>query len=100
MLATDDIAKQEAVRQWTADPCGPAVTAPPGTRAAMEQLLIGRRAYAPWLAEALAYESTAGRDVLDVGCGQGIDLVEYASPASISPLAMSSSRAAMSRPSG
>ena len=79
MLATDDAAKREAVRQWTADPCGPPITAPHGTREAIEQLLSGRRAYAPWLAEVLAYESTSGLDVLDVGCGQGIDLVEYAS---------------------
>jgi len=78
ITATEDAAKYEAVQQWTADPCGPDVTAPPGTREAIEQLLIGRRAYAPWMAEALAYESTSGLDVLDVGCGQGIDLVEYA----------------------
>ncbi|HEV2975271.1 MAG TPA: class I SAM-dependent methyltransferase [Solirubrobacteraceae bacterium] len=78
-LATGNGAKREAVRQWTADPCGPEIMAPPGTREAIEQLLIGRRDYAPWLAESLAYESTAGLDVLDVGCGQGIDLVEYAS---------------------
>jgi ubiquinone/menaquinone biosynthesis C-methylase UbiE len=78
VLATDDAAKREAVRQWTADPCGPGITAPAGTREAIEQLLIGRRTYAPWLAETLAYRSTGGLDVLDVGCGQGIDLVEYA----------------------
>jgi ubiquinone/menaquinone biosynthesis C-methylase UbiE len=79
MSAIDDAAKQEAVRQWTADPCGPEISAAPGTDEAIKQLLVGRRAYAPWLARALAYESTAGLDVLDVGCGQGIDLVEYAS---------------------
>jgi ubiquinone/menaquinone biosynthesis C-methylase UbiE len=79
MVAIEDVAKQEAVRQWTADPCGPEVGAPPGTRAAIEQLLRGRREYAPWQPEVLAYASAAGRDVLDVGCGQGIDLVEYAS---------------------
>jgi ubiquinone/menaquinone biosynthesis C-methylase UbiE len=45
---------------------------------AIEQLVSGRRAYAPWFPTALAYESAAGQDVLDVGCGQGIDVVEYA----------------------
>jgi ubiquinone/menaquinone biosynthesis C-methylase UbiE len=75
--ATED-AKREAVRQWTADPCGPEITARRGTREAIEQLLSGRHAYAPWLTETLSYRSTAGLDVLDVGCGQGIDLVEYA----------------------
>jgi ubiquinone/menaquinone biosynthesis C-methylase UbiE len=71
-------AKHEAVRQWTADPCGPEISARPGTAEAIEQLVAGRRAYAPWLAEALAYQASRGLDVLDVGCGQGIDLVEYA----------------------
>jgi ubiquinone/menaquinone biosynthesis C-methylase UbiE len=79
MSTTADAAKQEAVRQWTADPCGPEISATPGTDEAIKQLLVGRRAYAPWLATALDYESTSGLDVLDVGCGQGIDLVEYAS---------------------
>jgi ubiquinone/menaquinone biosynthesis C-methylase UbiE len=78
MLASDASLKREAVRQWTADPCGPDITAPPGTLEAIEQLLVGQRAAEPWLAQAFAYESTAGLDVLDVGCGQGIDLVEYA----------------------
>ncbi len=78
MLATDEDVKRETVRQWTADPCGPDIAALPGTAEAIGQLLVGRRIYAPWLAEALAYESTASLDVLDVGCGQGIDLVEYA----------------------
>lgn len=79
MPATADPAKSEAVRQWTADPCGPGIAAPPGTHDAITQLLAGRRSYAPWMAESLDYRSTAGLDVLDVGCGQGIDLVEYAS---------------------
>jgi ubiquinone/menaquinone biosynthesis C-methylase UbiE len=78
VLVTDNAAKREAVRLWTADPCGPAVTAPRGSREAIEQLLVGRREYAPWFTQTLAYEATAGLDVLDVGCGQGIDLVEYA----------------------
>jgi ubiquinone/menaquinone biosynthesis C-methylase UbiE len=77
MLATGDAAKREAVRQWTADPCGPHITATPGTREAIEQLLAGQRADSPWVCQAMGYESTAGLDVLDVGCGQGIDLVEY-----------------------
>lgn len=77
MSAVED-AKQAAIRQWTADPCGPEVTEEPGTAAYIEQLIARRHAYAPWLAEVLDYDSTAGLDVLDVGCGQGIDLVQYA----------------------
>jgi ubiquinone/menaquinone biosynthesis C-methylase UbiE len=63
--------KRRAVEQWTADPCGPDVT---GILALMQ----GRRDYAPWMAEQLDYASAAGLDVLDVGCGQGIDVCEFA----------------------
>ena len=71
-------AKAAAVRQWTQTPCGPAVAGDPGTAEYFEQLDQGRRDYAPWMDAALAYDQTAELDVLDVGCGQGIDLVRYA----------------------
>ena len=63
--------KQRAIEQWSADPCGP-----PANNA--RELLAARRAYAPWMAEVLDYTGAAGLKVLDVGCGQGIDLCEYA----------------------
>jgi ubiquinone/menaquinone biosynthesis C-methylase UbiE len=77
MLAIDDVLKSEAVRQWTADPCGPTIAVAPGTREAIEQLLAAQRVAEPWMAEAFGYSTRDGSDVLDVGCGQGIDLVEY-----------------------
>lgn len=77
-MSTTDDAKRAAVRQWSADPCGPEVTAEPGTAEYAEQLIAGRRDYAPWFTEALGYAGTSGMDVLDVGCGQGIDLAQYA----------------------
>lgn len=73
-----DAAKQAAIRQWTADPCGPKVAAEPGTAAYIEQLVEQRHGYAPWFTDALDYRSAAGLAVLDVGCGQGIDVVQYA----------------------
>jgi SAM-dependent methyltransferase len=78
MSAVEDPDKQAAIRQWTADPCGPDVTAEPGTAAYIAQLVAGRQAYAPWFSQALDYPGTRGMAVLDVGCGQGIDLVQYA----------------------
>jgi ubiquinone/menaquinone biosynthesis C-methylase UbiE len=63
--------KRRAVEQWTADPCGPEATG-------ILALMHGRRDYAPWMAEQLDYRSAAGLDVLDVGCGQGIDVCEFA----------------------
>jgi len=64
-------AKARAIEQWTADPCGPPAEDARG-------LLMGRREYAPWMASELGYADSSGLDVLDVGCGQGIDLCEYA----------------------
>jgi ubiquinone/menaquinone biosynthesis C-methylase UbiE len=34
--------------------------------------------YAPWMEASLAYSDTGGTRVLDVGCGQGIDVANYA----------------------
>ena len=63
--------KQRAIEQWTADPCGPEASG-------AADLLRARRAYAPFMAGALDYEGARGLEVLDLGCGQGIDLCEYA----------------------
>jgi SAM-dependent methyltransferase len=74
--------KQEAVKCWTAHPCGAGVAdGDPGSRAYFESLLAGRREYAPWMAAALGYDDSRRQRlaVLDVGCGQGVDLYEFAS---------------------
>jgi SAM-dependent methyltransferase len=73
-----DPVKDAAVRQWTADPCGPKVGGEPGSAEYLEQIDLGRQHYAPWMTEVLAYERARGKEVLDVGCGQGIDLIRYA----------------------
>lgn len=71
--------KQAAIECWTADPCGAStVEGELGTRPYFERLLDARARYAPWLATALGYAETAGKRVLDVGCGQGIDLAQFA----------------------
>jgi SAM-dependent methyltransferase len=72
-------AKESAVEQWSADPCGSdRVDGAPGSAAYAEDLLAMRAEYAPWMADSLDYSGADGLDVLDVGCGQGIDLVNYA----------------------
>ena len=79
LMATESEYKQAAIEQWTADPCGPdANEAEPGTRAYFQDQLAGRREYAPWMTEALDYAGSQGLRVLDVGCGQGMDLASYA----------------------
>lgn len=71
-------AKRAAVEQWTADPCGYDSDHEPGSRSHMEDLDRGLRDYAPWMDEILDYTHTRGLRVLDVGCGQGIDVMRYA----------------------
>lgn len=71
-------AKRAAIDQWTADPCGPLVEGEPGSRSYFEQLLARRHEYAPWMADVLGYDGARGLRVLDVGCGQGIDIARYA----------------------
>lgn len=75
--------KQAAIEQWTADPIASNLAeGTPGTADYLEDLLRARADYAPWMAEALGYapgrSEVAGRAVLDVGCGQGIDLAGFA----------------------
>lgn len=77
--APADPDKAAAVEQWTADPCGStAIAAAIGTPAYFTALDVSRRDYAPWMDQVLDYAGSAGLRVLDIGCGQGIDLVRYA----------------------
>jgi ubiquinone/menaquinone biosynthesis C-methylase UbiE len=76
--------KQAAIDQWTADPCG-IIEGEPGTRDYFVRLIAARDRYVlnaadeQWMAELIDYRGSAGLKVLDVGCGQGIDLFRYAS---------------------
>jgi len=71
--------KAAAVEQWTADPCGSSIAdGEPGSKSYFENLVRGRFEYGPWMPEALDYEGAQGLRVLDVGCGQGIDVYRYA----------------------
>ena len=68
-----------AVEQWSADPCGSSIAAgEPGSKTYFENLLRGRFEYGPWMPDSLGYDETSGLRVLDVGCGQGIDVYRYA----------------------
>jgi ubiquinone/menaquinone biosynthesis C-methylase UbiE len=71
--------KLAAVQCWTNDPCGWIISEGElGTRGYFEKLLKGRAAYAPWMAHELGYHDANGLRVLDVGCGQGIDVANFA----------------------
>jgi len=70
--------KDAAIEQWTADPCGSSVAeGKPGGCEYFDRLVRARAEYAPWMAEELGYDGVAGLDVLDLGCGQGIDLAHF-----------------------
>jgi ubiquinone/menaquinone biosynthesis C-methylase UbiE len=71
--------KQAAIEQWTADPCEErSAEGEAGTPEYFQHLLTARDAYGMWFHEELDYVGTRGLDVLDVGCGQGIDVARYA----------------------
>jgi ubiquinone/menaquinone biosynthesis C-methylase UbiE len=71
--------KQAAIEQWSGDPCGSSVAeGEPGSKAYFEDLLRARADYAAWMADALDYAGARDLDVVDIGCGQGIDLARYA----------------------
>jgi ubiquinone/menaquinone biosynthesis C-methylase UbiE len=72
-------AKAAAIEQWTADPCGSGhIGGELGEAGYFRDLLAMRADYAPWMDEELDYAGARGLEVLDVGCGQGIDLARYA----------------------
>ena len=78
MIRRDLDYKRAAIECWSTDPCGAIVAdGELGTRPYFERLLSARREYAPWMDDSLGYAQTRGLDVLDVGCGQGIDLARY-----------------------
>lgn len=73
--------KQRAREQWTGDPCG----ALDG-----KDLLFGSREffdavekqryeeYAPWMPRLMGFDQFAGQRLLEVGCGMGTDLLQFA----------------------
>lgn len=73
--------KHEAVRQWSADPCGgeAAGTEREGSAAFFRAVDADRYgAYAPWLPAVAGFQARAGARLLEVGCGMGTDLAAFA----------------------
>jgi ubiquinone/menaquinone biosynthesis C-methylase UbiE len=70
-------ARENAVRQWTANPCG----AVAGDETTLEYFLdVERRRYEeqPWQRERFGFERYSGERVLEIGVGLGTDLVQFA----------------------
>ncbi|MCL5038019.1 MAG: class I SAM-dependent methyltransferase [Chloroflexi bacterium] len=78
---TDEEWKIETQKQWGNDPCC-AVYAEgeePGTVPFYDRVRKFRYTdYAPWMHEAIGFDRYNGKKLLEIGCGMGIDLMEFA----------------------
>src|SRR5438270_12856554 len=73
--------KKRAREQWGQDPCG-AVHGREhefGTRQFFDEVERHRyKEYAPWMPEVMGFDNFAGARLLEVGCGMGTDLLQFA----------------------
>lgn len=73
--------KRRAREQWGANPCGAHVAADRefGTRAYFDAIEDYRyNVYAPWMKEVIGFARYGGKKLLEVGCGTGTDLLQFA----------------------
>ena len=76
-----EVNKQRAREQWSQDPCG-AVYGKElefGTREFFDAVEKQRyQEYAPWMPRLMGFDQFAGQRLLEVGCGMGTDLLQFA----------------------
>jgi SAM-dependent methyltransferase len=73
--------KQRAREQWSEDPCGAAYGREQefGTREFFDAVERHRYTeYAPWMPAVMGFNDFAGARLLEVGCGMGTDLLQFA----------------------
>jgi SAM-dependent methyltransferase len=73
--------KQRARDQWTGDPAGAVYGREHefGTREFFDEVERHRyQEYAPWMPEVMGFRDFAGARLLEVGCGMGTDLLQFA----------------------
>jgi ubiquinone/menaquinone biosynthesis C-methylase UbiE len=71
--------KQQVRDYWQQDPCGSADAGLPlGTRAFFEEVERQRFAGDEFMFELVGFDRWKGKDVLEVGCGLGTDLLQFA----------------------
>lgn len=73
--------KERAQEQWSEDPCGAVYGREHefGTREFFDAVERHRyHEYAPWMPEVMGFNEFAGARLLEVGCGMGTDLLQFA----------------------
>lgn len=73
--------KQRAREQWSQDPCGARYGAKYefATREFFDEVERHRyQEYAPWMPEVMEFDKFAGKRLLEIGCGMGTDLLQFA----------------------
>lgn len=73
--------KQEAIKQWTEDPCGKsgAKGFVEGTPEFYERVNQNRyEEYAPWMKKVMDFTQFKGKKILEIGFGMGTDLFQFA----------------------
>lgn len=73
--------KQRAREQWSKDPAGAVYGQKHefGTREFFDEVERHRyQEYAPWMPEVMGFGDFAGKELLEVGCGMGTDLLQFA----------------------
>jgi SAM-dependent methyltransferase len=73
--------KQRAREQWSKDPAGAVYgeAYEVGTREFFDEVERHRyQDYAPWMPEVMGFNDCAGKRLLEVGCGMGTDLLQFA----------------------
>ncbi len=79
MQASADTLKSEVRSYWNAQPCGTQFTSLPwGSREFFADVERGRYASHPFLPEVAEFKAFAGKRLLEVGCGLGTDLIQFA----------------------
>lgn len=73
--------KQRAREQWSQDPCGAVYGRDQefGSREFFDSVeRIRYQEYAPWMPHVMAFDQFVGKRLLEVGCGMGTDLLQFA----------------------
>ncbi|MCK4550327.1 MAG: class I SAM-dependent methyltransferase [Candidatus Aenigmarchaeota archaeon] len=77
--------KTRAITQWNKTPCGSStLKSKKGSKEFFEDVIRYRyEVYAPWLKKIISKEDVKGKKLLEVGCGMGIDLLQFAKKGAI-----------------